>query len=328
MHNSSNNSNKIDKYLLTSIFAVFLFIFFLFIFIYNNKLNNNPLVVITKKLNTINEEVIKNFSNNIGGTSLLNDSLIESVDLLKNISEEIDADENNIFSEDKELQSLLSNSIASNIYLYDNLNYLILNSKELNSNYDLNKFLALRDNCINDYSNLKKQYNLNLSFINKLDSYSGEYYNYLNELIKNNRDAAFKEKQVRKFLIKLESLNKEMNYLNEDLMPAIDKTREDNRDLSVILNDLSNKEEKVVTIKNELYLISIPEGYDEVYVILGEYFNLYEIYLASMKNAVIYENTCSNFESYSNEIIKKYENASLKRDDVLEVYSNYLNFFK
>ena len=38
-----------------------------------------------------------------------------------------------IFSEDKELQSLLSNSIASNIYLYDNLNYLILNSKELNS---------------------------------------------------------------------------------------------------------------------------------------------------------------------------------------------------
>ena len=51
-------------------------------------------------------------------------------------------------------------------------------------------------------------------------------------------------------------------------MPAIDKTREDNRDLSVILNDLSNKEEKVVTIKNELYLISIPEGYDEVYVIL------------------------------------------------------------
>ena len=97
MHNSSNNSNKIDKYLLTSIFAVFLFIFFLFIFIYNNKLNNNPLVVITKKLNTINEEVIKNFSNNIGGTSLLNDSLVESVDLLKNISEEIDADENNIF---------------------------------------------------------------------------------------------------------------------------------------------------------------------------------------------------------------------------------------
>ncbi|ASW42202.1 hypothetical protein [Clostridium isatidis] len=324
MHISSNNSNKIDRHLVISIFLIFLFIFFLFIYFYNNNLNKNPLIVITKKLNTINEKVIKNFSNHTEDINLLNDSLVESVELLKNISEEIDVDKNNFFSQNKELQLLLNNSIAANIYLYDDLNYLLVNSKKVNSNYDLNKFLTLKENCINYYSILKKEYKLNLNFINKLNDYTDEYYNFLNKLIKNNRDTAFKEKQINKFLIKLENLNKEMDYLNEDLMPSINKIREEKDDLSIILDDLYKKEEKLVSIKNDLYSISIPEGYDELYVILNEYFNLYAAYLSSMKSAVIYEKSCSNFEDYSKEISKKYKNASLKREDTLEVYSKYL----
>lgn len=324
MHSSYNVSNKIDRNLLICIFILFLFTFFLLIYIYNNSLNKAPLVIITKRLNTINEKVIKNFSNKEENINLLNDSLVESVESLKILSEEIDKDKYNFFSENKELQLLLDNCIASNIYLYDNLNYLISNSKKVNSNYDLNKFLTLKENCINYYSELKKHYKLDLKFINKLNSYTNEYYNYLNIIIKNNRDKAFKEKQINKFIMKLQDLNNEIDYLNEDLMPEINKIRKEKGDLSVIINDLYKKEEKLVFAKTTLHSISIPEGYDDIYVTLKEYFKLYEIYLSLMKNAVIYEKSCSNFDKYSDEIMKKYKNASKKREDALEIYSRYL----
>jgi hypothetical protein len=286
----------------------------------------------SKDLNSINNNVIEEVSRHISkdneDISELNNNLVENISLLNNLYDKIYYDENYIFVENQNLKIALTNAITSNIYLYDNLNYLISNVNEINTTYDLNKFIALKDNCIINYHNLINNYNLKFNFIDDVDSLFQEYYYYLNETIKTNRDAAFREKQNQGFLMKLESLNKNISYLNEDLLPAIDKIREENRDLLAIIDDIYKKEEVFNNMKTELYSISIPEGYDKIYSSLQEYLNIYEAYLKAIKSSAIYEKTCSDLDKYSKEINKNYKNSSSKRKDVLDAYSNYLKYFE
>ena len=116
--------------------------------------------------------------------------------------------------------------------------------------------------------------------------------------------------------------------MNEDLFVAIDKIREDKRDLNVIIDDIYLKEKTYDDIKTSLLSLSIPEGNSDIYDSLIEYINSYKPYLNSIKEAVIYEKSLNNNQLNSNEIMKIYKDSKDKREYSLDCYNTFKNKLK
>ena len=178
-----------------------------------------------------------------------------------------------------------------------------------------------------DYLKLEDS-NIKINFSDGSIKFFDNFSNYINTLIKINRDSEFTSKQQKDFMYTLESFNDDITYLNEDLTLAINKVREDKRDFQGIIDDIYNKEETFNNLKQKATFLSIPEGCMEIYESLNEYLNTYSIYLNTIKEAVIYEKTSSNVDEASEQINKNYKNSTSKRNDVLKAYASYENKIK
>ena len=125
----------------------------------------------------------------------------------------------------------------------------------------------------------------------------------------------------------MENLNKSLPSMHEDLMPAVLRIREEDRSLSVILDDIKTKEDNFSKLKTSIVSLSLPDGYNNYYTLFSEYLNLYEIYLSNIKAAVIFEYSLDDYNENSKSIDKHYKNASSKRDDVIVSYNSYKTLF-
>ncbi|MCF0148205.1 MAG: hypothetical protein HUJ77_07385 [Clostridium sp.] len=216
----------------------------------------------------------------------------------------------------------LTAAVNSTISLFNYSLQTLSNPTNIKSVDDLNKFDTLRDDCITNYSNLALN-RIYVNFSKETITFLNNFSSYMNTLIKINRDSQFIDSQKRNFVNILQGYKSDISYLNEDLTIAINKIREDKRDLNVIIDDLYEKEEIYNKLKDNLTLISIPEGCMDIYESLNEYLNSYSAYLLSIKDAVIYEKTVKNLDDASKEIASKYKNSNSKREDALSAYSVY-----
>ncbi len=311
-----------------NIVIIFLTLFFilsfsLFFMTYNSKENRTKryLKNLSKDISSINLTLSKCIKDLTIDTNTSKEVLSNGIDGFNNILKEVSEVEE-LNQDISSIKTNLSNALNSTIALYNNALIVLSDSKSIRSNDALNNFNTFKENCISDYLKLKDN-GINLRFSEDSLKFFDNFYNYLNTLIKINRDSDFNNSQKREFINTLEGFNKDFTYLNEDLTLAINKVREDNRDLNVIIDDLLKKEELFNSIKEKSASISIPEGCMEVYENLNEYLNSYPIYLNAIKEAVIYEKTAVDVEKLSSEINKYYKNAFSKRDDILKVYKSY-----
>lgn len=220
----------------------------------------------------------------------------------------------------KDLNTSLENTILLYNYLFNSLS----SPKDISNNESIDNLNNLIENCNLSYKKVSSYGSKKVKFSKETLTFFNNYSDYLNTLIKINRDLEFLSKQNREFIIKLENLKTSMETLNEDFSLAINKVREDKRDLSVIIDDIYIKETLFQNFKENVFSLSIPDGYSNVSNYLLDYINYYEIYINLMKNAVIYEKTCSDLEKYSKEINKNYTNAYSKRKDVLASYEDFI----
>lgn len=322
------NLFKDHKTLIVSILsASFILFFSIFFMVYNSESNisKRKLKNIATELNNVNlslEGGLKDFSIDSNKSY---DVLVSGSNTLKELLNsilEIHGNDSQVVS----IKTDLTNTINSTMDLYDSCISMLSNSKDIKSSDDLKNFISFKENCIRNYYILNKN-NINISFPEVSIKFFDNVYKYLNTIIKINRDSQFQSKQQREFFMQLQSFNLDFDNLNQDLTLAINKVKEDNRDLQVIIDDIYKKEETYKNLKGKVLSLSIPDGYMDIYNSLNEYLNLYGVYLKSIKEAVIYEKTCSDVDKYSKEISKNYENAFSKRDDVLELYSSYENNF-
>lgn len=276
---------------------------------------NNVNVSLESGINDLTIDTNKSYDLLISGSNKLKELLVSTSEV-----EDIDAEISSIKND-------LISALNSTISLYDNCISILSNPKDLKSSADLENFSVFKENCIKDYSILAEN-KIDVDFSKDTLQFFDNTYNYLNTVIKVNRDSEFQNTQQREFYLQLESFNSKFDSLNEDLMPAINKIREDKRDLQAIVDDLYSKENSYETLKVKILSMSIPNGCMDIYDSLDEYLNMYYIYLKSIKEAVIYEKTCSDIDKFSKEIDKNYKNASSKRDDVLNAYSNYKNILE
>lgn len=311
----------------------YMFIFYIFIFIlflggvkyfYGAKYNNKKALNSTfSHINSINDGLYSSINNNSidieKASSLVTEGLLE-LNTLKD--ELITIDDSSL--KNPNIKRYLDISIEDTILLYNYLSNSLSSPRDIVNNESLDNFYNLVENCTLSYEKASSYSNKEIKFSNESIVFLNNYYDYLNNLIKTNRDINFLSKQNREFIIKLEDFKTSMDGLNKDFSLAINKVREDKRDLSVIIDDIYLKEDLFEGLKEKTFALSIPDGYLTTYNYLFDYINYYEIYIATIKNAVIYEKTCSDIKKYSKEISKNYENAYSKREDVLASYEDFI----
>ncbi|MGG7059422.1 hypothetical protein ACQPUY_08950 [Clostridium nigeriense] len=313
---------------IASLLLLFILSFSLFFITYNSKDNRTKryLKNLAEELNDVNSTLTNGVKDLTIDTNNTKDILSTGIENLNKIIISV-SEVNSESSDVSSLKENLTNALNSTINLYDNSLIILSNPENVKNNDDLNKFNTFKENCILDYSKLVDN-NIKISFSDDSLKFIDNFNNYMNTLIKINRDSEFKNSQQKDFIYTLESFNDDITYLNEDLTLAINKIREDKRDFQGIIDDIYNKEDTFNNLKNKLAFLSIPEGCMEIYESLNEYLNTYSAYLNTIKEAVIYEKTSSDVDDASEKITKNYKNSTSKRNDVLKAYSSYENKLK
>ncbi|MGG7143943.1 hypothetical protein ACQPVP_10805 [Clostridium nigeriense] len=313
---------------IASLLLLFILSFSLFFMTYNSKDNRTKryLKNLAEELNDVNSTLtngVKDLTIDTNNTKEILSTGIESLNEILISVSEVNSESSDVSS----LKKNLTNALNSTINLYDNSLIILSNPENVKDNDELNKFNTFKENCILDYSKLVDN-NIKISFSDDSLKFIDNFNNYMNTLIKINRDSDFKNSQQKDFIYTLESFNDDITYLNEDLTLAINKIREDKRDFQGIIDDIYNKEDTFNNLKDKLAFLSIPEGCMEIYESLNEYLNTYSAYLNTIKEAVIYEKISSNADDASEQITKNYKNSTSKRNDVLKAYESYENKLK
>lgn len=308
---------------IASLTLLFLLLFSLFFLSYNSKENRikRDLNNLSKDLAEINLTLSSGIKNLTIDTDITKNILSNRLDDLNNILTSVSQVEE-VSQDISSTKSNLTTALNSTISLYSSNLLILSNPEAIKTIDDLEQFNTLKETCIINYSQLEHN-KININFSDETLIYFNNFSNYMNTLIKINRDSAFKNTQTRNYINTLENYKNDISYLNEDLSIAINKVREDKRDLQVIIDDIYKKEETYNNLKEKVMFISIPEGCIEIYEALNEYLNSYSAYLNSIKEAVIYEKTTTDTDKLSDVINKNYKNSTSKRDDVLETYNNY-----
>lgn len=314
--------------IIISLTLLFILSFSLFFMTYNSKDNRTKryLKNLTGELNDINSNLTDGVKDLTIDTNKTKEILSTGIEDLNNLIISV-AEVDSTSSDTSSFKDNLTNALNSTINLYDNSLIILSNPENIKNNEEINKFNTLKENCILDYSKLEAN-NIKINFSNESIKFFDNFSNYMNTLIKINRDSVFKNKQQKDFMYTLESFNNDIIYLNEDLTLAINKVREDKRDFQGIIDDIYKKEETFNNLKEKTAFLSIPEGCMEIYESLNEYLNTYSAYLNAIKEAVIYEKTSLNLDETSDQINKNYKNSDTKRNDALKSYTSYENKFK
>ncbi|MDV4149228.1 hypothetical protein R0131_00090 [Clostridium sp. AL.422] len=308
---------------IASLTVLFLLLFSIFFLTYNSKENRTKryLKNAAEELNEINSTLPNGIKDLTIDTDITKELLSNGLNNLnKTLISVSDVEET---SPDISLtKANLNSALNSTISLYDYSLSTLNNPEGIKNIDDLDKFNVLKETCIMHYSELEGN-KINIKFTESTLDYFNNFSNYINTLLKIKRYSEFKDTQTRDFINILTGFKEDILYLNEDLSIAINKVREDKRDLQVIIDDIYKKEELYDSLKEKVALMSIPEGCMDIYESLDEYLNSYSAYLKSIKEAVIYEKTASDTDKLSNEINKNYKNSTSKRDDSLNAYSSY-----
>lgn len=286
--------------------------------------NLSNYALIANNLNSINSSL-----NNCTADTSLNIQAASS--LLKNALADLDNCKTSLAS----LSSNDNNQISSNLLkaLDDtyNLYTYCLNYISTYEDYSLDELTAnldaLKNNCIASYSKLSDE-GISLNYSSSLQNFLYAFISHYSKLNQSKIESELKHSQNTEFITKLSAISNNFLELLEDLKPAVDRVREENRSFDAIINDLNDKENYFNSLKKDLNSVSIPEGYLNYYNSLNDIFSLYSSYLNSIRTAIIYERSSSDYKKNKTVIDKNYDNAYKKYNNVLESTQQFLSLLE
>ena len=259
--------------------------------------------------------------NSKSASSILNDSLKNLKELKEKVSSVVIANNNtpNIIPK---LISCIEHTENLYSYCIDVLSY----TSNLSISEITSEILILKENCKKSYDDLAP-YGFYLTLPEESETFLDNLISYLNNLEKLTKEESIKTTQYNSYIENLTKCSNDFYEILDDLEPAINLIRKENRSLDVILNDIKEKENTLETIKKEFNYSSIPEGCISYYNSLNNTFTLYSTYLTALKIAVIYEKSSPSYEENKEVITNNYDNAYSKYDDVKTSFESLLNSF-
>ncbi|WP_304680989.1 hypothetical protein [uncultured Clostridium sp.] len=281
-----------------------------------------PYITELSKINTSLKKCINGLTiNSKSASNILNDNLKELKELKEKVSAVVIAnnDTPNIIPT---LISCIENTENLYSYCINVLSY----TNNLSISEITSEILILKSNCEKSYEDLSI-YGFSLTLPEESETFLDNLISYLNTLEKVNKEASIKTTQYNSYIEKLTKCTNEFDEILDDLEPAINLIRKENRSLDIILNDIKEKERTIETIKKDFNYSSIPEGCMSYYNSLNNTFTLYSGYLNALKIAVIYEKSSPSYEKNKKTINKNYDNAYSKYDDVKTSFESLLNSF-
>lgn len=295
------------------------------------------LLIVLIRQNLINKDfkTLISFSNSISeinntsieksklSSKVLNNTLSKTVSELKEIENSLTSFQpSNNYIKHKEL---LLEGLKKNIELHSKLNSLF----EMPNNDILSSKNKEAIQLKNDINLIFKQCNeLKLPVSLGKDSTALSYtaLNYINELIKLNRDKDITNNQSATYIAQIDNIYNELSLLNEDLFLVIDSMKKENRSLSTILDDINKKITTFNTLKSELYSLTVPIDLINSFNSLKTVFTNYETYINSLRNYVLHELNNSSDPSLLNTSKNNYENLNKSIDEFKSELNNDSSF--
>ena len=311
------NKEKITKFISSPFTISFLVVISIFITIIFNILTApKTFDTITKLANEINFVNNKKMTTTELNSTTFVSEFKKSISDLTGIKSELTSLETSTdFTEHKKA---LLDIIDKNIDFYDKIiyfleniesEYIIENSNNvLKSKGSLEKSLLLT-------KDLQIPLKLNIIENNNLLALASSY---MNEMIKINRDKNIHTSQTTTFKTSIDLVYTKLTPLNEDLFLIINLVKEDGRNLNSVLTNINEKIEIFNDLNIELHSMSIPDGYNNLFLALKEVFKKYDTYIHDMRNYVIHEIN----ESSTKEHFKK------AQDSYKDVNTNIIKYLE
>ena len=199
--------------------------------------NLSTYALIANNINSINSSL----NNCIADTSLNIDA---ASSLLKNGLSDLDNCKTSLAN----LTSNNNSQIAINLLkaldnTYDLYTYC-LNYISTYEDYSLDELTAnldaLKNNCIASYSKLFDE-GISLNYSSSLENFLYAFVSHYSKLNQSKIQSELKNAQVAEFITKLSTISNNFSNLLEDLKPAFELIRKENRNFYSILNDLNHK---------------------------------------------------------------------------------------
>ena len=239
---------------------------------------------------------------------------------LSNLNEDLKKVEKNTKNEDLILKT--SEVLNSNIALYE----VTLETLKSPSNDNLT---IKYNNFLNNYNLLNSNYKtldilgVNAKFPPEAKEFFDNFNIYISSLIKiTGENEILKEKNLQ-YSTSLEKCITFFDEIDEDLEPALNKIKEDGRNLEVLLIDIKSKKSTLNEIKNISYSISIPNEGNHCYELLKGTINYFDLYITSLEHSIIIEKTCDSSPDKDNNILENYKNSFAKYNDFLDNYASF-----
>lgn len=312
-----------QKFILAIISTVIFSLIIVFLISSNTGANKEmkSLKSIGMKINKINQSLSKGIKDLSLDTNNSIEVLSTGTKQLKEIPLELSSIKTN-YESTTNIKDELVDALSTTIALYDYSIYMINNPEKVVSDDNISELTSYKDDCLNTYKFLTDQ-GIDLSFSDETIIFFDNIQNYLNALIKVNKAQNIINSQKQDFIISLENLIPYLNTLTEDLGPALNKIKEDKRDLQVLIDDIDAKESIYKDVQSKLLSSSIPDGYGDYYTSLDEFSKLYMPYISSFKTALIFDKSCVDPIKSKNEINNNYKNVFSKYQDVFASYSKF-----
>lgn len=149
---------------------------------------------------------------------------------------------------------------------------------------------------------------------------------YFNTMIKINIMKDINKEKNSDYLLAVNQISNKFNEIKEDLKPALEDIKANNRSLYILIEDLENKKLIFENIKNDFYTLSIPEDVTEIHNSLEETIKNYQSYATSFES-----NLYKDFKENNKLNISEYDSAFseyTKFINSLETLNNNLDLFK
>lgn len=225
------------------------------------------------------------------------------------------------------IKEKFNETLKLNSSLYNECLSLYMTPSSSNLSNKLKKYRKTLDdfnNIRNDLSNLRIEDIISNESLNFFD----KTYKYFDTLIQVNMMKDISNEKKYEYILKVDNIVVKLKQIDEDLKPALDNIKETNRNFDTLINDVSNKKSIIDNIKNDFYMISVPEEANLVHSKLLETINLYDLYISSMD-----ETLHLDIESKENKykLEEDYKNTFSKYSDFITSLSklcNDLEYFK
>ncbi|MGL5068210.1 MAG: hypothetical protein ACRC6T_10395 [Sarcina sp.] len=315
------NKEKITKFVSNPFTVTFLIVSVIFIAIIFNILNTpktfDNITKIVAEINFVNQK--KSNIKEPTSSDFISE-FTKSVSDLKGIKSDLIALE--VSSDFTQHKKSLLNIIDKNINFYDKMTYFLKNIESESVLENSNAVLMSKaefEKSLIEGKELKLPLTLDITDENLLSKATS----YLNEMIKINRDKNIHTSQTTTFKTTIDLLYTKFTPLNEDLFTIIKLVKEDGRNLDSVLVNINEKIESFNNLNIELHSMSIPDGYNDLFLALKSVFKKYDIYIHSIRDYVIHEINNSANETYFKDAQDTYKDLNGSIIEYLKIANKF-----